>query len=158
MTIPTTCTLTAALGDPDTLLLGAGVLGVVGMGMAILARRRLPTGVGEGLFIAALSVFLFVNYTATGHPLDADRLLRVAACLTAVSLLWFIVTSWIERDASHAGLSPADPQVTRRRLGFGAATVSGLAAVAGDSPGSGVGAPDPDSGSPSGSPSDPADA
>lgn len=84
-------------GDLSNALLAAAGIGLAAIGAALVGYRLLPRGVGQGLFVTALSGLLLINYTFNAEPRDADWTLRAGACLTSLSLLWLIVAAWVER-------------------------------------------------------------
>jgi hypothetical protein len=121
-----------AAADADgagTDVLGAWLVTAVALGLSLLGRRRLPLGIPEGLFVAGLSGLLLLNFIAWGR--SAAATFQQGASLVSLTVVWFIVAVWVERDA----VPPPDEELARRRavrrsLAVHAAAVSGLLAMA----------------------------
>jgi len=96
--------------------------------LAVLFRRRLPVGVPEGVFIAALSGLLVANHALGRNVTGPARGLPLAIVLAGLAYLWFFAARWIERDP-QPGLTADPSRALRRVLGEQAAVIAGLAAA-----------------------------
>jgi hypothetical protein len=67
-----------------------GLAVLIGLG----AGRRLPAGVGEGLFVAGLSGLLFAAYLPMYDPEQSG--VQLCAVLTALAVLWRFAPRWAE--------------------------------------------------------------
>ncbi|HPM24832.1 MAG TPA: hypothetical protein PLP66_13065 [Phycisphaerae bacterium] len=109
--------------------LGAWLVTVVALALAIIGRRRLAPGVSEGLFVAAICGLLLLNFVEFGRTAQAFFLL--AASMVSLAVVWFVVAVWVERES---GQNPEADAVCRRAirrsLAVHAATVAGLLAAA----------------------------
>ncbi len=110
--------------------LGPWLVAAAALVVAVLGRRRLPTGVAAGLFVAAVSgLLMLLNYDALREPGAGGFLL--AASLTGLAVLWFIVVVWVERDPVREEDDDARARrAARRSLGVHAVAVAGLLAAA----------------------------
>ncbi len=119
-------TSTLLIGPAE--MLGASLATLVTLLLVVFFRRRLPAGVPEGVFMAALSGLLIANH-ALGRNIDAsDQEWPLAIALTGLAFLWFFAARWVERDV-RGGSPGRSPQPLRRVLGEQAAVVAGLAAA-----------------------------
>lgn len=117
----------AIVGDG---MLASLVLLVVGVGLAVAGRRVLARGAAAGLFAATLSAFLVYHYAGHEARDDPAWLLRLAACLASLALLWLAVSMWVERPRQDSATVPTDASATRRLVGRCFAATCGLLAVA----------------------------
>ncbi len=110
-----------------------GLLAVGGAALAVaaLGRRRLAAGVGEGLFIAALSVLLLAGNLPAAA--DAPIAANLAALFTGLAVVWHLGARWIERYTA-AGAAPtgsSEPGLRSTLAGHGVVlcglAVAGLA-------------------------------
>ena len=109
-------------------LLGAWVVTAAALLIVVAGRRRLPLGVGEGLFGGAVSVLLLLNYTALdmtgGHGFGFGE------SLVALAVWWLIIALWIERGtAPSTDPNALERRTARRMLAAHAAAIAGLLAL-----------------------------
>ena len=123
---PSPATSTLLIGPAE--MLGASLATLVTLLLVVLFRRRLPTGVPEGVFMAALSGLLVANHALGRNVGGPERGLPLAIALATLAFLWFLAARWVERDA-RPGSSAGPRQPLRRVLGEQAAVVAGLAAA-----------------------------
>ena len=107
------------------LLLAWGIT-VVALGLSVVARWWLSRGVGAGLFIASLSGLLLLYYVSLGE--SGGGLLQCGTCFAGLSILWFAVAVWVERDKDEP--VHADYRAIRRGMGLHASAVAGLLVAA----------------------------
>jgi hypothetical protein len=121
-----------AMADADGA--GAGALGAwlvtaIALALSLIGRWRLPLGVAEGLFVAALSGLLLLNFATWGQSAEATFLR--GASLVSLAVVWFIVAVWVERETQLVpDEDAARRRAVRRTLAVYAAAVSGLLATA----------------------------
>lgn len=91
---------------PEMHLSGVWLVTAGALALALIARRRLPVGVGDALFITGLSVALGAAYL----PGDGSVAwpLRLSALLTGLAVLWHFGVRWVERDSEPTGSNDAD--------------------------------------------------
>lgn len=109
-------------------MLGGWLITALALAIAGLAARRLAVGVGAGLFTAALSGLLLLNYTSLTTTVGHRFIL--AEALVGLAVLWFVVAIWVERETTHHAASPPDPAAIRVELAVHAAAVAGVLALA----------------------------
>ncbi|MGD8450572.1 MAG: hypothetical protein PVJ57_02035 [Phycisphaerae bacterium] len=76
---------------------------IIGVAVAVAAvfRRRLPVGVGPGLFTCGLSMALAAAYL--GEPGSSLTPLHLTAFFTALAILWHLGARWIEHAETPTG-------------------------------------------------------
>lgn len=120
-----------ATADADSAgdnMLGAWLVTAAALVLSTIGRRRLPPGIGEGLFVVALSALLLLNFMAWGGSPEA--VFRQGADLVSLALVWFIVAVWVERETGASADEELARRAVRRSLAAHAAAASGLLATA----------------------------
>ncbi len=119
----------------------AWAIALLAIAIGALARRQLPAGASEGLFVAGVSAVLVLGCAVLGDAADIG--FQLSASLIGLAVFWLAVVTWVERPETPAATA-ADPHASRRdirrALGTHVAAVAALlgVGVATGSPAAGV--------------------
>jgi hypothetical protein len=125
---------TVSLAPPAWHLGAAWIVCGLAMLVGLAGRRRLPTGVSEGLFVAGLSGLLFALYLPMHDPEQSG--VQLCAVLTALAALWRFAPRRPERRlavgasvASPDAASLAEPAAAQQPAADSATAVRGYAVL-----------------------------
>lgn len=120
--------LAVVVGPGDGVIVAAWGVTALSLALAWFGRRRFSIGVSEGLFVAAVSGLLTLNYVTR---LESEREFLLGVILVTLAIVWFIAAVWVEREPDNPDrLEPGGRRAIRRDLAVHAAAIAGLLAVA----------------------------